>query len=67
MERTNGGLVSEEWPLAPIEGETRPVGGPLTKAVKDWTEREAKAKAEIKLYVGLDQLTHCHLPTTKAI
>ena len=39
---------------APNEGETRPVGGPLAKAVKDWIEREAKAKAELKLYMGLD-------------
>ena len=52
---------------APIDGETRSVEGPLAKAVKDWIEREAKAKAEIKLNVGLEQLTHCHLPTVKAI
>ena len=39
---------------APIEGETRPVGGPLAKAVKDWIEREAKAKAEIKLLYHFD-------------
>ena len=39
---------------APIEGEIRPVGGPLAKAVKDWIEREAKVKVEIKLYVGLE-------------
>ena len=51
----------------PIEGETRPVGGPLAKAVKGWIEREANAKAELKLYVGLDQLAHCCLPTMKEI
>jgi hypothetical protein len=52
---------------APIEVEIRLVGGPLAKSVKDWIEREAKAKAEIKLYVGLEQLAHCRLPTAKAI